>query len=192
MQALDIVRDAFAEQRGDARVVEHNRRAGPVDDRDAVPLDRAAARRVAWRPVGHRGLRRVEHGRHCAEDGSGEPILGLCRAGDALVLLQAAACAGSALGEPDRLRFARRLRPVPPRPDDRRLPLFAYCGVTTTGRPPTPYAGWLKWHHYAGLIFGVITFTWLFSGMLSMEAVGRQRGSGASTRSGVRHTRQQR
>jgi len=40
------------------------------------------------------------------------------------------------------------------------------------GMSGTPYAGWLKWHHYAGLIFGVITFTWLFSGMLSMEPWG--------------------
>jgi len=40
------------------------------------------------------------------------------------------------------------------------------------GLSATPYAGWLKWHHYAGLIFGVITFTWLFSGMLSMEPWG--------------------
>ena len=37
------------------------------------------------------------------------------------------------------------------------------------GTSATPYAGWLRWHHYGGLIFGVITFTWLFSGMLSME-----------------------
>jgi uncharacterized iron-regulated membrane protein len=36
----------------------------------------------------------------------------------------------------------------------------------------TPYVGWLRWHHYAGLIFGVITFTWLFSGLLSMEPWG--------------------
>jgi len=40
------------------------------------------------------------------------------------------------------------------------------------GTSATPYAGWLKWHHYAGLIFGVVTFTWLFSGMLSMEPWG--------------------
>jgi len=40
------------------------------------------------------------------------------------------------------------------------------------GMSATPYAGWLRWHHYAGLIFGVITFTWLFSGMLSMEPWG--------------------
>ena len=32
----------------------------------------------------------------------------------------------------------------------------------------TPYVGWLRWHHYAGLLFGVITFTWTFSGLLTM------------------------
>lgn len=32
----------------------------------------------------------------------------------------------------------------------------------------TPYDGWLRWHHYAGLLFGVVTFTWTFSGLLSM------------------------
>lgn len=35
-------------------------------------------------------------------------------------------------------------------------------------RAMSPYAGWMKWHHYAGLIFGVITLTWTFSGLLSM------------------------
>ena len=40
------------------------------------------------------------------------------------------------------------------------------------GLTGTPYVGWLRWHHYAGLIFGVITLTWLFSGMLSMEPWG--------------------
>ncbi|MDO8680752.1 MAG: PepSY domain-containing protein [Acidobacteriota bacterium] len=33
----------------------------------------------------------------------------------------------------------------------------------------SPYAGLMQWHHYAGLIFGVTTITWLFSGLLSME-----------------------
>ena len=37
------------------------------------------------------------------------------------------------------------------------------------GSSSTPYAGWLRWHHYAGLVFGVFTFTWVLSGMLSME-----------------------
>jgi hypothetical protein len=32
----------------------------------------------------------------------------------------------------------------------------------------SPYAGWMKWHHYAGLIFGVVTLTWTYSGLLSM------------------------
>ncbi len=32
----------------------------------------------------------------------------------------------------------------------------------------SPYDGMMKWHHYAGLIFGVITLTWIFSGLLSM------------------------
>jgi hypothetical protein len=40
------------------------------------------------------------------------------------------------------------------------------------GVSATPYAGWLGWHHYAGLVFGVITLTWVFSGMLSMEPWG--------------------
>lgn len=33
----------------------------------------------------------------------------------------------------------------------------------------TPYAGLMKWHHYAGLIFGATTITWIFSGLLSMD-----------------------
>lgn len=33
----------------------------------------------------------------------------------------------------------------------------------------SPYAGWMRWHHYAGLIFGVVTTTWIFSGLLSMD-----------------------
>ena len=32
----------------------------------------------------------------------------------------------------------------------------------------SPYAGLMKWHHYTGLIFGVITLTWTYSGLLSM------------------------
>jgi hypothetical protein len=32
----------------------------------------------------------------------------------------------------------------------------------------SPYAGWMKWHHVAGLIFGLVTLTWTYSGLLSM------------------------
>ena len=33
----------------------------------------------------------------------------------------------------------------------------------------SPYAGWMRWHHYAGLIFGLTTTMWIFSGLLSMD-----------------------
>jgi len=36
------------------------------------------------------------------------------------------------------------------------------------GASRTPYVGWLRWHHYAGLLFGVMTLTWTFSGLLTM------------------------
>ena len=37
-------------------------------------------------------------------------------------------------------------------------------------RPISPYrAGWMRWHHYLGLVFGVFTFTWMLSGMLSVD-----------------------
>jgi hypothetical protein len=32
----------------------------------------------------------------------------------------------------------------------------------------SPYAGTMKWHHYSGLIFGAVTLTWAYSGLLSM------------------------
>ena len=37
-----------------------------------------------------------------------------------------------------------------------------------SGPSYSPYAGWMKWHHYAGLIFGVVTITWAFSGAMSL------------------------
>ena len=33
----------------------------------------------------------------------------------------------------------------------------------------SPYANWMRWHHYAGLLFGIVTTTWIFSGLLSMD-----------------------
>ena len=36
------------------------------------------------------------------------------------------------------------------------------------GTSATPYVGWIQWHHYAGLLFGVFAFTWVFSGLLTM------------------------
>jgi uncharacterized iron-regulated membrane protein len=39
-------------------------------------------------------------------------------------------------------------------------------------RPHIRYSGWMKWHHITGLVFGVLTFTWAFSGLVSMEPWG--------------------
>jgi hypothetical protein len=33
----------------------------------------------------------------------------------------------------------------------------------------SPYRGWLKWHHWIGLIFGALAGTWVFSGLMSMD-----------------------
>jgi hypothetical protein len=43
-------------------------------------------------------------------------------------------------------------------------------GVSVIRR--SPYAGLMKWHHYSGLIFGVVSLTWVFSGLLSMGPWG--------------------
>ena len=35
----------------------------------------------------------------------------------------------------------------------------------------SPYTGWMKWHHYAGLLFGLFTITWTFSGLVSLDVI---------------------
>ena len=42
----------------------------------------------------------------------------------------------------------------------------------------SPYAGMMKWHHYAGLFFGLTTFTWIFSGLMSMTPWDWSPGNG--------------
>jgi hypothetical protein len=41
-------------------------------------------------------------------------------------------------------------------------PRFRHKGVPSY----TPYSGWMKWHHYAGLIFGLFSISWVLSGMI--------------------------
>ena len=41
---------------------------------------------------------------------------------------------------------------------------YRHAGVPTS----IPYKGWKRWHTITGLIFGVVTTTWAFSGLLSM------------------------
>lgn len=44
----------------------------------------------------------------------------------------------------------------------------------------SPYRGLNLWHHYAGLLFGLVTVTWLFSGLLSMNPWGAFEGDAGS------------
>jgi hypothetical protein len=51
-----------------------------------------------------------------------------------------------------------------------------YLGIarfkkSKTGRL-SPYSGWFYWHHLIGLAFGVVTLTWVASGLFSMEPWG--------------------
>ena len=41
-----------------------------------------------------------------------------------------------------------------------------------------PYSGWMRWHYVTGVVFGVFTLTWLFSGLLSMEPYAWTNASG--------------
>ena len=40
----------------------------------------------------------------------------------------------------------------------------------------SPYRGWALWHHYAGLVFGLFTLTWLISGLFSVNPFGALEG----------------
>ncbi len=42
----------------------------------------------------------------------------------------------------------------------------------------SPYRGMALWHHYTGLAFGVLTLTWVFSGLFSMNPWGALEGEG--------------
>jgi uncharacterized iron-regulated membrane protein len=60
-------------------------------------------------------------------------------------------------------------------------------GVAQFGRGKggtlSPYRGWFYWHHVAGLVFGVLTLTWVFSGLVSMNPWGflESRGRGEAS-----------
>jgi hypothetical protein len=42
----------------------------------------------------------------------------------------------------------------------------------------TKYVGWMRWHYVTGVVFGVLTLTWVFSGWLSMDPIEyTERGS---------------
>ncbi len=41
----------------------------------------------------------------------------------------------------------------------------------------SPYSGWNWWHHVSGLVFGVLTLTWVSSGLISMNPFGWLEGT---------------
>jgi hypothetical protein len=51
---------------------------------------------------------------------------------------------------------------------------YRYAGAPSS----IPYRGQKRWHTVLGLIFGVATITWAFSGMLSMDPFPRETGGG--------------
>jgi uncharacterized iron-regulated membrane protein len=61
-----------------------------------------------------------------------------------------------------------------------------YLGIARfkTGRDGalSPYHGWFYWHHLAGLAFGILTLTWVLSGLFSMQPWGFLESSGGNER----------
>ena len=45
-------------------------------------------------------------------------------------------------------------------------------------RARIPYTGWMRWHYLTGVAFGLVTLTWVFSGLLSMEPYAWTRARG--------------
>jgi len=47
----------------------------------------------------------------------------------------------------------------------------------------SPYRGWFYWHHVVGIVFGLLTLTWAFSGLISMNPWGflESRGRGEAS-----------
>jgi uncharacterized iron-regulated membrane protein len=52
-------------------------------------------------------------------------------------------------------------------------------------REAVPYAGLMRWHHITGVVFGVFTVTWAFSGLLSMEPFAWTNARGLDVRRDV-------
>ena len=46
----------------------------------------------------------------------------------------------------------------------------------------SPYYGWFYWHHVTGLVFGLVTLTWVISGLFSMQPWGFLESRGGDER----------
>ena len=52
-------------------------------------------------------------------------------------------------------------------------------------QPRIPYTGWLRWHYLTGVVFGLVTLTWVFSGMLSVQPFAWMTARGLEVPSGA-------
>jgi hypothetical protein len=50
----------------------------------------------------------------------------------------------------------------------------------------SPFRGWWYWHHIGGLVFGVLTLTWVFSGLMTMDPWRVFFDGGVGYESGIR------
>ncbi len=62
-----------------------------------------------------------------------------------------------------------------------------YVGISrlqrrSDGALASPFRGWWYWHHIAGLVFGVLALSWVFSGLLTMNPWGLLEGSDIGAR----------
>jgi hypothetical protein len=64
------------------------------------------------------------------------------------------------------------------------LGVFLGIAQIKFGAAFSPYRGWHYWHHVAGLLFGLATLAWVFSGLVSMNPWGflEQRSDAAAQR----------
>ncbi|MDP1735524.1 MAG: PepSY domain-containing protein [Sulfuritalea sp.] len=46
---------------------------------------------------------------------------------------------------------------------------WRFCSRFANGSRSPYRGGWMRWHHISGLIFGLVTVTWVLSGMLSLN-----------------------
>jgi hypothetical protein len=65
------------------------------------------------------------------------------------------------------------------------LGVLQYHRGRPTLRQRIPYSGWTRWHYVTGVVFGVFTLTWAFSGLLSMEPFDWTNSTGLEVRGDV-------
>jgi hypothetical protein len=89
-------------------------------------------------------------------------VLSLDRCNSALALLQIAPCQRRRMADAHHRAFGRGMHSDDSGSPGQHRAVPAIIAAHS-------YSRWMRWHYLTGAFFGVITFTWVFSGMLSME-----------------------